>query len=370
MNYIPISVFFIGSCLGSFFKLVVDRYSLNESFVFKPSYCLSCKNTIAWWQNIPIVSYLILKGKCFYCKHEIDINCFYSELVTAIIAFVVYQSALLANKAPLETILLLLFIMTLVSLSMFDLKHRIIPHEITYIGMFFLVVFQYFHKNQLDISFVNLAVAFLFMDFLYFFGTLIKRFQAEINPVVFPQLVWTIYFFFNQSVYFVFIPILIYFLFLRLKISTFQNNLFWLLLFSLFSAQIFKLIILEPHLSNLRLFLCGIGIIYFICEVVFYIVQRFVPYFKSQSLTSTTQSPILLGGGDITVFVLITLFLGYRESFLVLFLASLFGICSHLLIKLLGGLQKDSKKKHSEYLPFVPYMVLATLFIIIKTNVG
>jgi len=80
-----ITSFFFGSCIGSFFKLVIDRYGTENSFVFKPSFCLNCKNKLNWWQNIPIISYLLLRGKCFFCKTSIDPTCFYWEMFIAMI---------------------------------------------------------------------------------------------------------------------------------------------------------------------------------------------------------------------------------------------------------------------------------------------
>jgi len=206
-----ITSFFFGSCIGSFFKLVIDRYGTENSFVFKPSFCLNCKNKLNWWQNIPIISYLLLRGKCFFYKTSIDPTCFYWEMFIAMITLIIFISGTLTSDSLFKIFLLLFFFLVLILLSMFDLKHRIIPHFITYTAIIFIIASKHFLGESVQIVFANLGIAFIFMDLLYFFSMLVKRLQIEINLIAVPLLIWIIYFLFSQNIIFIFIPVFFFF---------------------------------------------------------------------------------------------------------------------------------------------------------------
>ena len=69
-------VFIFGAMIGSFLNVVIYRIPKGESIVFPSSRCQSCETPLKWWHNIPIVSWLFLRGKCHFCqlKHfEYDI---------------------------------------------------------------------------------------------------------------------------------------------------------------------------------------------------------------------------------------------------------------------------------------------------------
>lgn len=346
-------VFLISSCFGSFFKLVVDRYNTDKSFIFKGSHCNLCNSQLLWWHNIPVISFLILNGKCYFCKAKIDINCLYSELITGLVAVILYIT-------KHESFIFLIFILLL--LSMFDLKHRIIPHTITYTAITAFLVYQLVQNKQLTYSFLNLGIAFLFMDTLYILATLIKRFKIEINVIFIGVIVWSILFFFFQNIYFVIVPIIIYFASHKITIPIKLYVSFWILLIFLIILQAYKLTFVDFDMSKLALFFSGIGIIYFVCEVLFYFVLRAL--YSSQVNSSTTDQVQVFGGGDINVFALICVCLSYKIAFLTLFIASLLAIISHLTLRYLTR----PLANNSQYIPFVPYLSLACFIIIMTIN--
>ncbi len=361
-------VFFIGACLGSFFKLCVDRYATQDSFIFKPSYCFNCKNKILWWQNIPTISYLILRGKCFFCKTKIDINCLYSEIAIGLIVLVTFISGMTEGKSNIELITTLIFLCFLALLSMFDLKHRIIPHVITYSAIvLLLVITSIFQNKPLTISLSNLAIAYIFMDLLYFFATLIKRFEPEINTISIPLIIWTTIFFYSHNIYLSIIPCLVYLATLKLEIKQKAYLVSWIVFSLLFMIQIYKILFVDFNTSSLNLLLVGMGVIYFICEIVLYFFSILSPENKSQDEVKMAISApkALIGGGDITVFALISLFLGYKLAFIVLFIASLLGIISHLIIGVLKKFRVFNSKSSTSQIPFVPYLFIACFIIII-----
>lgn len=348
-------VFIIGSCLGSFFKLVVDRYNTNESFVFKPSYCTSCKNNLLWWQNIPILSYLLLAGKCFFCKTKIDIGCFLSELTTATLALILFISAYSKKSNIFEITLLLFFFMTIVLLSMLDLKHRTIPHLITYSAIIFIITSKFLLTGALNNSLFNLGIAFLFMDILYLIFTLIKRFELDNNLISIPLMAWAVYYSFYNNIYFVVIFIVVYFCIFNLKINSRLLITSWLILSFALLFLVYKIIFIDFAPEKLKLFFIGVGAIYLICEIVFYFFNSFLPVKEISTPSSTT----VLGGGDITVFALISVYLGFKGALLTLLIASLLAIISHFIIGNFRGQLKTN------YIPFIPYLGLACFIIII-----
>ena len=360
------AVFFIGACMGSFFKLTVDRYGTSDSVVFKPSYCFHCKKKLLWWHNMPVVSYLILGGKCFFCREKIDINCFYSELASGLLILSVFLSGVIKKQSNFDIGLTLLFISFLIVLSIFDLKHRIIPHVITYSAIILFLIADFFPGKSVLSFFVNLGVAYIFMDLLYFFAVMIKKFEPEINLISIPLIIWITIFFYFHNIYIVLIPCLIYFIIIKFNVSLKSYKILWIVLFIILLFQIYKTGFLDFNLYNLGLLFAGFGIVYFICEILLYFFGLFVdPPDENQNVSDSMN--ISIGGGDITVFALISVFLGFKLAFVVLFLASLLAIISHFIIRAISFFKKITV---SQAVPFVPYLSFACFIIIITSHGG
>ena len=75
-NYILFWVAILGLCLGSFYNVVILRSLTGESIVLPPSKCPKCNTRLKPWHNIPVLSYLFLRGRCAFCKEKIS---FYKE---------------------------------------------------------------------------------------------------------------------------------------------------------------------------------------------------------------------------------------------------------------------------------------------------
>ena len=78
-------IFVIGLCVGSFLNVVILRTISNESIVFPASKCPTCGKALKWWHNIPVLSYILLRGKCGFCKCKISIQYPIVEAVTGIL---------------------------------------------------------------------------------------------------------------------------------------------------------------------------------------------------------------------------------------------------------------------------------------------
>lgn len=371
-----IFLFFIGASFGSFFKLIVDRYETESSFILKPSYCFSCKEKLLWWHNIPLISYIVLRGKCFFCKSKISFSLFLAELFSGIIISSIFVLAWLKLYPVTDLVFLLVFFLILILLTFFDLKHKIVPHFITYSGILLFLIYSTLVKKSFLNSISSLGVAFVFMDLLYFFATLIKKFKLEINLIFILLLVWSLLFFFNQSLYFLVLPVLVYFILQKKEIPLWLYITSGFLLAFVFLVQLIKISLLDFDFDKLVVFLSGIGFIYLICEVVFYLVDLILqrlhsitysgqdkscPYSTQHSALSTN---VAIGGGDITIFALISVYLGIKIGFLVLFIASFLAVVSHFIMRFVSMFFSRSLQPGA-YVPFVPFLSAACFIIII-----
>lgn len=126
-----IVVFIFGSIVGSFLNVCIHRMPLGESVIRPRSYCPKCKKTILWYDNIPFLSYILLGGRCRYCKARISFQYFIVELLTASMFLIFYNHFGLSFKFFYHTI----FISALIIATFVDILRRIIPDEISLGGM-------------------------------------------------------------------------------------------------------------------------------------------------------------------------------------------------------------------------------------------
>ena len=131
------SSFLFGSCLGSFLNVCIWRMPLGESIVTAPSHCPKCGTPIRWFDNIPVVSYLALRGRCRSCKAPISPRYVIVETLTGIL-FALLLFKVGATQQPPFT-LLLYFTMTLLCITTIwiDFEHRLIPDATTYPAILF-----------------------------------------------------------------------------------------------------------------------------------------------------------------------------------------------------------------------------------------
>ena len=78
--------------MGSFYHVVATRLSNDESILFPGSHCPKCNHKLKWYENIPIISYLKLKGKCSSCKSKIPISYLIVEIITGALFSVCFHS--------------------------------------------------------------------------------------------------------------------------------------------------------------------------------------------------------------------------------------------------------------------------------------
>ncbi|HWF88366.1 MAG TPA: prepilin peptidase [Pyrinomonadaceae bacterium] len=132
--YVIAGVF--GAVIGSFLNVVIHRVPLEESIVFPNSRCPSCGAVIAFYDNIPILSYAFLRAKCRNCKEHISFRYPAVELLTAALFIGVAWHDGLSAALPFD----LVFTSALFALVFIDAEHMILPNVITYPGIVFALV--------------------------------------------------------------------------------------------------------------------------------------------------------------------------------------------------------------------------------------
>lgn len=125
--------FVLGAVIGSFLNVCIYRIPAGESIVTPRSRCQSCKKQIVWYHNIPIVSWLLLRGQCAYCGARVSVRYALVELLTGIMfAFTLWHFGPYPHLP-----LIWVFCSALIAITFIDLDHQIIPDVISLPGIAF-----------------------------------------------------------------------------------------------------------------------------------------------------------------------------------------------------------------------------------------
>lgn len=138
-------VFIIGLCIGSFLNVVISRAFSNESIAFPGSKCPSCQSPLKWYHNIPIISYLILKGKCAFCEEKISAQYPVVELVTGLLFVAIFLKFGLTTN----TIFMLIFASLFVVLAATDIKEKVVFDFHTYSLVLVGLIYNLFNVGDL-----------------------------------------------------------------------------------------------------------------------------------------------------------------------------------------------------------------------------
>ena len=126
MDYLFVIV--LGGLWGSFANVCIYRLPLDKGVVSGRSYCPKCKKQITWKDNIPIISYLLLSGKCRKCKKPISSQYALVEFLSILFFTIIY----FLYGITLTTLLLMILSLSFIIIFFIDLKYFIIPNEITF----------------------------------------------------------------------------------------------------------------------------------------------------------------------------------------------------------------------------------------------
>jgi len=124
-------VFVLGAITGSFLNVCIHRIPRDLSIVLPRSFCPHCKAAIPWYENIPLVSFLLLRGKCFRCRRPITIRYFLVELATGLAAWFLWKQYGLSAEFAVSAV----FFAMIIVATMTDFETGLIPDQITIPGM-------------------------------------------------------------------------------------------------------------------------------------------------------------------------------------------------------------------------------------------
>ncbi len=133
---IALFVFIFGILIGSFLNVVIYRIPKGESIVFPSSKCQSCQTPLKWYHNIPIFSWLFLRGKCGFCSEKISVQYPLIELTTGIIAVALFYKLGLVWYLPIVFAVFAL----LLALVMIDFKYMAIPDNLNLLALSLAVI--------------------------------------------------------------------------------------------------------------------------------------------------------------------------------------------------------------------------------------
>ncbi len=124
-------VLFVGMCVGSFLNVCIHRLPQGTSIVSPPSACPKCGASIRWYDNIPVISYLLLRGRCRGCKTHISIRYPIVELITGLFALITWMQFGLTPAA----LIYFAFIAAMLVITFIDIDLQIIPDVISLPGI-------------------------------------------------------------------------------------------------------------------------------------------------------------------------------------------------------------------------------------------
>lgn len=131
-----ITLFIFGLLIGSFLNVVIYRVPKELSIVKPRSACSNCQTTLKWYDLIPVISHLFLKGKCRYCKTSISFRYSFVELITGILTLVLF----IRFGVSFEFLSYLSLTYILIACFFIDLDHMIIPNGLIITGLVLYVV--------------------------------------------------------------------------------------------------------------------------------------------------------------------------------------------------------------------------------------
>ena len=146
MNFkvmLEIIIFAYGLCVGSFLNVCIYRIPKRKSIVFPASHCPKCKAKIPWYCNVPVLSYIFLRGKCLSCKQKISACYPIVEFVTGVFALSLYRHFQATDHLILLPAFYFIFIAALIVITTIDLRYFIIPDVISLPGIVIGMIFSF-----------------------------------------------------------------------------------------------------------------------------------------------------------------------------------------------------------------------------------
>ncbi len=145
-----ILLFILGLTVGSFSNVCINRIPKNESIIYPASHCPKCRSNILAKDNIPLLSFILLKGRCRNCKSKISIQYPVVEFLTGLIYLIIY----LIYGFSVQSLIYIILSSALIIIAFIDLNQQIVPDVISLPGIVICFIISFFVPY---ISFINSA---------------------------------------------------------------------------------------------------------------------------------------------------------------------------------------------------------------------
>ena len=172
---ISIIIFIFGTCLGSFYACIGYRIPNKISTIKPSSFCPNCKEPLKWYMNIPLFSFIYLKGRCHYCKEKINKLYFITELLTGLLFMISYIYFGFTYHFYIILILISVLAVTLNT----DMRYYYISDRVIVLSILgeFLVYFYYLTGKEITYQIISALVLFGIMYSIKLLGD--KIFKRE-----------------------------------------------------------------------------------------------------------------------------------------------------------------------------------------------
>ena len=180
-----ILLFIFGVSTGSFINVIRYRYKKGKSIIIPRSYCDNCKKKLNWYLNIPLISWILLKGKCKFCKFKIPYS---YPLIEIIVGFIfvlnIFSNKYFSENNPTFNLALIcVFSFFLITISLLDIDHFIIPNNlnlnlaiISIPVMIFLQLNENDNSNLFFLRIISSIIIFLILEsFSFFYNITFKK---------------------------------------------------------------------------------------------------------------------------------------------------------------------------------------------------
>lgn len=164
-------VFVVGLCVGSFLNVLALRSLAGQSILWPPSRCPSCGKGLGVLDNVPLISFILLSGRCRHCRAPISWQYPAVELFTAVsltVLFIVFGPT--AQAAAMSV-----FVCTLIAVTITDFREKLIPHDITYPSMLMGIAFSASVRNDLLGALAGIGASYILFDFIAHYGLKVYR---------------------------------------------------------------------------------------------------------------------------------------------------------------------------------------------------
>ena len=176
ITFYHLYAFIIGACIGSFINVVVYRLPNSLSIIKPRSFCPKCKTKLTWKENVPLISWLIQKGRCIHCNTSISIRYPLIELITAILFVVFINSSpslfIYSSNVIFNVFSSWLFLSLLICIAFIDINCFWIPQGLINFGFFTgllgLIFIDLFNNKPIDFFLVAKGLTSSVMSFFIF----------------------------------------------------------------------------------------------------------------------------------------------------------------------------------------------------------